>query len=235
MKTRFAAAFIAASSMASAATTISLVVDQWQGSFPYQWVEQTQASPGFTPGQEYAGFFSGLVTDGSGASTRYVFACTQVNTNITVGQTYQFAEYTPAEYLSTPFESNGTPLTTGEKQEIAGMYARVFGLGPPTGFTSPTAQSLIGWQSNATVQAILDSTPPDKAAEGQIWTWEVAQDTTKVVDFSAGSLQWTWQNGAPVHNDYPSMNITAVPETASAFATAMLLGGGLTIRRRFKK
>jgi hypothetical protein len=232
MKRRIIVAFIAAINVTSAATTVSLVVDQWQGSFPYQWVEQTQTSPGFSPGQEYAGFFSGLVTNESGVSVRYVFACTQMNTNINVGQTYSYTEYSPGEFLSTPYGSNGTSLSIEEKQEIAGMYTRAFGIGPATGFTSPDAQNLIGWVSDSAIQAILQSTPPDKAAQAQIWTWEVAQDTTKVVDFSAGSLQWTWQNGTPVHNDF--LSFSSVPEPRTVFATALLISASIFLRQRQK-
>ena len=73
------------SSIGQGATLVSLTVDQWQSPYPFLWVNQTQSGLGFTPGQEYAGLFSGLV-DGQ----RWVFLCAELNVNIYVGQTYTF-------------------------------------------------------------------------------------------------------------------------------------------------
>ena len=218
-----AALIAATASHVLASTTVSLTVDTWQVSGQFAWVQQTQPAPGFTPGQTYAGFFSGLV-DGQ----RYVFLCTSENVNINVGQTYAFSMYSPDEFADTPFSSNGVALTGDQKTSIETLMNNV-GFGPISGFIAPGVQSVVGVPWTPTVQLSLDSFNSQKASDLQMLTWEIAQDTSGQIDLSSGSLQWT-RDGAPIpREEYQGMltgigniaNIVPEPQPASFLSLAL--------------
>jgi hypothetical protein len=237
-----------AGSAGAFASPVTLEVNQWQGTMPYQWVRQTHTSKYFSTGVEYAGLVGGTVGNGS----HYVWLCDELNQNVMLGEAYQYTQYKPTDFESAPLQTGrpvgaGTALTSEQKALVEGIF-RTLGVGEANAFTSPYAQDLIG-VSMANSADLGTKVTKDEAAAAQLLIWEVTHEAFDPAHPLAGAnltdgyLRWANNDGSPLPKSVVDafdglkneVGSAAVPEPGAIALGLAGLGMMLGRRRRARQ